>query len=68
MVAHQASALVLKSSQARSFFVSLCNVLSLSGNTDQYVIPGNIIVRQRGTQFHPGQHVRLPYSTLHWTL
>ncbi len=25
--------------------------------TDQYVIPGNIIVRQRGTQFHPGQHV-----------
>jgi len=26
--------------------------------TDQYVIPGNIIVRQRGTLFHPGQHVR----------
>ena len=25
---------------------------------DQWVIPGNIIVRQRGTQFHPGQHVR----------
>jgi large subunit ribosomal protein L27 len=25
---------------------------------DQYVIPGNIIVRQRGTLFHPGQHVR----------
>jgi len=25
--------------------------------SDQYVIPGNIIVRQRGTQFHPGQHV-----------
>lgn len=24
---------------------------------DQYVIPGNIIVRQRGTLFHPGQHV-----------
>lgn len=29
---------------------------------DQYVIPGNIIVRQRGTQFHPGQHVRLASS------
>ena len=26
---------------------------------DEYVIPGNIIVRQRGTVFHPGQHVRL---------
>jgi len=25
---------------------------------DQYVIHDNIIVRQRGTQFHPGQHVR----------
>ncbi|KAI5124571.1 hypothetical protein M0805_003091 [Coniferiporia weirii] len=25
--------------------------------SDQAVIPGNIIVRQRGTQFHPGQHV-----------
>jgi large subunit ribosomal protein L27 len=24
---------------------------------DQYVIPGNIIVRQRGTLFHPGPHV-----------
>lgn len=23
----------------------------------QYVIPGNIIVRQRGTQFHPGVNV-----------
>lgn len=68
MVAHQASALVLKSSQARSLFVFLGNVLSLSGNTDQYVIPGNIIVRQRGTQFHPGQHVRLSYPTLHGTL
>lgn len=63
MVAHQASALVLKSSQARSFFVYLGDVLNFSGNTDQYVIPGNIIVRQRGTQFHPGQHVRLSYTT-----
>ena len=24
---------------------------------DQVVIPGNIIVRQRGTKFHPGQNV-----------
>ncbi|EGN95499.1 hypothetical protein SERLA73DRAFT_142231 [Serpula lacrymans var. lacrymans S7.3] len=27
--------------------------------SDQYVIPGNIIVRQRGTQFHPGQNVKI---------
>ncbi|TFY71753.1 hypothetical protein EVG20_g1242 [Dentipellis fragilis] len=27
--------------------------------SDQFVIPGNIIVRQRGTQFHPGQHVKM---------
>ncbi|CAL1705165.1 unnamed protein product [Somion occarium] len=27
--------------------------------SDQYVIPGNIIVRQRGTKFHPGQHVKM---------
>jgi len=27
--------------------------------SDQYVIPGNIIVRQRGSQFHPGQHVKM---------
>ena len=27
--------------------------------SDEYVIPGNILVRQRGTVFHPGQHVRL---------
>ncbi|KAI9466169.1 ribosomal L27 protein-domain-containing protein [Lactarius psammicola] len=27
--------------------------------SDQYVIPGNIIVRQRGTQFHPGQHIKM---------
>ena len=24
---------------------------------EQKVVPGNIIVRQRGTQFHPGQNV-----------
>ncbi len=23
----------------------------------EYVVPGNIIVRQRGTQFHPGENV-----------
>lgn len=31
---------------------------------DEPVIPGNIIVRQRGTHFHPGQHVRSPASQL----
>lgn len=25
----------------------------------EHVIPGNIIVRQRGTQFHPGENVGL---------
>lgn len=25
----------------------------------QVVIPGNILVRQRGTQFHPGEGVRI---------
>ncbi|OCH93403.1 ribosomal protein L27 [Obba rivulosa] len=27
--------------------------------SNEYVIPGNIIIRQRGTQFHPGQHVKM---------
>ncbi|GLB34650.1 putative ribosomal protein [Lyophyllum shimeji] len=27
--------------------------------SDQPVIPGNIIVRQRGTLFHPGQNVKM---------
>ncbi|KAJ7594296.1 ribosomal protein L27 [Mycena floridula] len=27
--------------------------------SDEYVIPGNIIVRQRGSVFHPGQHVKM---------
>ncbi|PPQ88003.1 hypothetical protein CVT25_001082 [Psilocybe cyanescens] len=27
--------------------------------SDQFVLPGNIIVRQRGTLFHPGQHVKI---------
>ena len=26
---------------------------------DQQVIPGNIIVRQRGTRIHPGDHVSM---------
>jgi len=25
----------------------------------QYVVPGNIIIRQRGTKFHPGKNVGL---------
>ena len=25
----------------------------------EYVIPGNIIIRQRGTKYHPGQNVGL---------
>lgn len=25
----------------------------------EYVIPGNIIVRQRGTKFHPGRNVKM---------
>ena len=25
----------------------------------EYVIPGNIIIRQRGTKFHPGRNVGL---------
>ena len=28
----------------------------------QHCIPGNIIVRQRGTEFHPGANVGLVYS------
>jgi len=31
--------------------------LGVKKYSDEYVVPGNIIVRQRGTQFHPGQHV-----------
>lgn len=25
----------------------------------QYVIPGNIIIKQRGSKFHPGENVRI---------
>jgi len=33
--------------------------LGIKKFSDEPVIPGNIIVRQRGTQFHPGQHVKI---------
>ncbi|KAF5358162.1 hypothetical protein D9756_001339 [Leucocoprinus leucothites] len=33
--------------------------LGIKKFSDQQVIPGNIIVRQRGTLFHPGQHVKI---------
>lgn len=33
-----------------------------SGGTDQYVLPGQIIVRQRGTQFHAGQNVSVSFA------
>ncbi|KAL0946701.1 hypothetical protein HGRIS_012888 [Hohenbuehelia grisea] len=33
--------------------------LGLKKFSDQFVIPGNIIVRQRGTTFHPGPHVKM---------
>ncbi|KAF8635488.1 hypothetical protein AX17_003878 [Amanita inopinata Kibby_2008] len=33
--------------------------LGLKKFSDQFVIPGNIIVRQRGTLFHPSQHVKM---------
>jgi len=33
--------------------------LGIKKFSDQYVIPGNIIVRQRGSLFHPGQHVKM---------
>lgn len=33
--------------------------LGIKKFSDQSVIPGNIIVRQRGTQFHPGPHVKM---------
>ncbi|KZT71299.1 ribosomal protein L27 [Daedalea quercina L-15889] len=31
--------------------------LGVKKYSEEYVVPGNILVRQRGTQFHPGQHV-----------
>jgi large subunit ribosomal protein L27 len=31
--------------------------LGLKKSGGQHVIPGNILVRQRGTQYHPGENV-----------
>lgn len=31
--------------------------LGLKKSGGQFVVPGNIIVRQRGTKFHPGENV-----------
>lgn len=43
------------------FFCLTCITCSLNTETlcrlDQYVLPGTIIVRQRGANFHPGQNV-----------
>ena len=33
--------------------------LGIKKSGGQHVVPGNIIVRQRGTQFHPGRNVGL---------
>lgn len=33
--------------------------LGVKKSDGQYVIPGNIIIRQRGTKFHPGKNVGL---------
>jgi len=33
--------------------------LGIKKFSDEFCIPGNVIVRQRGTQFHPGQHVKM---------
>jgi large subunit ribosomal protein L27 len=31
--------------------------LGVKKHGDEFVVPGNIIVRQRGTKFHPGDNV-----------
>jgi len=59
-VALQESVLVSRNSLV-SYCVKTIRLLLTTMYTDQYVIPGNIIVRQRGTLFHPGQHVRRPH-------
>lgn len=33
--------------------------LGIKKNQNQPVVPGNIIVRQRGSQFHPGQGTKM---------
>ena len=35
---------------------TLCICLTRVGQPEEYVIPGNIIFRQRGTQWHPGEN------------
>jgi ribosomal protein L27 len=57
MVAHQEKDWVSKSFQVCATTVEDDSALTYFFLADQYVIPGNIIVRQRGTQFHPGPHV-----------
>ena len=37
--------------------IVLEDVLELKRYGGQLVMPGNIIVRQRGTKIHPGEHV-----------
>jgi Ribosomal L27 protein len=66
MVAHQVNVSVSKSSQVPSPLCSACAIYSpqAPNRPDQYVIPGNIIVRQRGTLFHPGQHVCLAFHAV----
>lgn len=36
---------------------SISKRLGIKKNDNQYVKAGNILVRQRGTKFHPGQNV-----------
>ena len=62
-VALQESVLVSKNFQV-GCHVETIRLLLTTAPTDQYVIPGNIIVRQRGTLFHPGQHVRRPTPSI----
>ena len=59
------NASVSKSSQVRLVLFFTKHSLMICTSTDQYVIPGNIIVRQRGTLFHPAQHVRLALSSVY---
>lgn len=47
----------LKKFSGTSFPLIFLHSFDPTLHLDQHVIPGNIIVRQRGTQFHPGQNV-----------
>ncbi|KAG8992096.1 60S ribosomal protein L27 [Tulasnella sp. 427] len=42
--------------------------LGIKKFSDQAVVPGNIIVRQRGTKFHPGPHVSLRAYSVHYAV